>query len=122
LEGESGLNDPVAVLLVIGCIEALEHPGFGVADAVWLAVRQLGIGAAAGLAAGALGVAVLQRVRLPSAGLYPVASVALAGLAFGSAAAVGGSGFLAVYLAGLVVGSASSPARRTIVTFHDGLA
>ena len=122
LEAESGLNDPVAVLLVIGCIEALEHPGFGALDAVWLAVRQLGIGAAAGLAAGALGVSVLRRVRLPSAGLYPVASVSLAGIAFGSAAAVGGSGFLSVYLAGLVVGSASSPARRTIVTFHDGLA
>jgi cell volume regulation protein A len=48
--------------------------------------------------------------------------VALAGVAFGGAASLGGSGFLAVYLAGLVIGGASSPARRTIVTFHDGLA
>jgi potassium/hydrogen antiporter len=122
LEAESGVNDPIAVLLVTGCIEALQHPDFGLLDAGWLAVRELGIGAAVGLAAGGLGVAGLQRVRLPSAGLYPVASVALAGLAFGGAATLHGSGFLAVYLAGLVVGSAATPARRTIVTFHDGLA
>ena len=121
LEGESGFNDPVAVVLVLGCIEALQHPDFGVLDAVWLAVRQLGIGAAAGLVVGALGVALLRRMRLPSAGLYPVASVALAGVAFGSASSLEGSGFLAVYLAGLIVGSVATPARRTIVTFHDGL-
>ena len=65
---------------------------------------------------------VLQRVTLPSAGLYPVASVAFAGIAYGGADTLHGSGFLAVFLAGLVIGSASSPARRTIVTFHEGLA
>src|ERR687885_553458 len=48
LEAESGVNDPVAVLLVTGCIEALEHPSFGALDAAWLAVRELGIGAVAG--------------------------------------------------------------------------
>lgn len=122
LEAESGVNDPVAVVLVTGCIDALQHPDFGVLDAVWLAVRELGIGAVVGLAIGLLGVQVLQRVRLPSAGLYPVASLALAGLAFGGATTIHGSGFLAVYLAGLMVGSAATPARRTIITFHDGLA
>ena len=75
-----------------------------------------------GLLVGGLGVFVLQRVTLPSAGLYPVASVAFAGLAYGGAATLHGTGFLAVFIAGLVVGSASSPARRTIVTFHEGLA
>jgi cell volume regulation protein A len=122
LEGESGVNDPVAILLVIGCIEALEHDDYGLLDALWLAVSELAIGAAAGLAAGFAGVFFLRRVTLPSAGLYPVASVALAGLAFGGAQSLHGSGFLAAFLAGLVVGSASSPARRTIVTFHEGLA
>ena len=61
-------------------------------------------------------------MTLPSAGLYPVASVAFAGLAYGGADTLHGTGFLAVFLAGLVIGSASSPARRTIVTFHEGLA
>src|SRR4051794_38951912 len=123
LEGESGVNDPIAVLLVIGCIEAVHaHGSYTLLDAVWLAVRELAIGTAIGLAVGYLGTVLLRRVTLPSAGLYPVASVALAGLAYGGAAVVHGSGFLAVFLAGLVIGSASSPARRTIITFHDGIA
>src|SRR3954464_11442573 len=122
LEGESGVNDPVAVLLVIGCIEAIQHPDFGVPDALWLAVKELSIGAGVGLAVGALGVLLLQRLTLPTAGLYPVASLALAGVAYGGAASLHGSGFLAAFLAGLVMGSVSSPARRTIVTFHEGVA
>jgi cell volume regulation protein A len=122
LEAESGINDPIAVLLVTGCIEALQHPSFGVPDAIWLVVRELAIGTAVGLAAGWLGVTALRRLRLPSAGLYPVASLALAGLGFGGAAALHGSGFLAVYLTGLVVGSVPTQGRRTIITFHEGLA
>jgi cell volume regulation protein A len=122
LEGESGLNDPIAIVLVLGCIEAIKDPSWGVADAVLLTARSLGIGFAAGIAVGFGAVWALRRVTLPSAGLYPVASLAAAALAFGSADAIHGSGFLAVYLAGLIIGSASSPARRTIITFHDGMA
>jgi cell volume regulation protein A len=122
LEAESGINDPIAILLVTGCIEAIEHPEFGLLDAAWLAVRELALGFAIGLAVAAVAVLFLRRVRLPSAGLYPVASIATAALAFGATETVHGSGFLAVYLAGLVLGTATTPARRTIVTFHDGLA
>src|SRR3954451_19249197 len=110
LEGESGVNDPIAVLLVLGCIEAYKHSDFGLPDALLLAAEELAVGAVVGLAVGYLGVIVLQRVTLPSAGLYPVASVAFAGLAFGGATSGHGSGFLAVFIAGLVVGSARSPA------------
>jgi cell volume regulation protein A len=122
LEGESGVNDPVAVLLVIGCIEAIHHSSFGVLDALWLAVRQLSIGFVVGLAVAGAAVLFLRRVRLPSAGLYPVASIATGALAFGAAQTLDASGFLAVFLAGLVLGTAATPARRTIVTFHDGMA
>jgi potassium/hydrogen antiporter len=121
LEGESGINDPIAILLVIGCIEAIEEPSFGALDAAWLVVRELAVGAAVGLAVAAAAVLFLRRVRLPSAGLYPVASIATASLAFGGALTLHGSGFLAAFLAGLVLGTASTPARRTIVTFHEGL-
>ena len=76
LEGESGINDPIAILLVIGCIEAFQHASFGLADALWLAVRELAIGFAAGLVVSGAAVLFLRRVRLPSAGLYPVASIA----------------------------------------------
>jgi cell volume regulation protein A len=122
LEGEAGMNDPVAVLLVIGFVEWLTRPDYGVADMLWLFVEEMGVGAVAGLAVGWLGAQALARVKLASAGLYPVASLAIAAVAYGSAAVLHGSGFLAVYLAGLLLGSTSSPARRTIVAFHDGMA
>jgi cell volume regulation protein A len=121
LEGEAGLNDAVAVLLVLACIDWLLKPGYDADDALLLLVRQFGLGIAAGAAAGWLGVQALQRVRLATAGLYPVASLAIAGVAYGAAAALEGSGFVAVYLAGLALGSARIPARQTVANFHQGL-
>jgi cell volume regulation protein A len=122
LEGESGVNDPIAVLLVLASIDAITHPDFGLLDALWLGVSELAVGAAVGLAIGGFGAWVLRTVTLPSAGLYPVASVAFAAMAYGGADTLHGTGFLAVFLAGLVIGSSTSPARRTIITFHEGLA
>jgi potassium/hydrogen antiporter len=121
LEGESGLNDPVAVVLVLGFIDVLTKPAYGVGDFILLFVRELGIGLAVGLLVGAAAVHVLRRIRLSTAGLYPVASLTVAALAFGGADTLHGSGFLAVYLAGLMIGSAPIPAERTIVNFHQGL-
>ena len=78
LEGEAGLNDAVAVLLVLACIDWLIKPGYSADDALVLFLRQFGLGIAAGAAAGWLGVQALQRVRLATAGLYPVASLSIA--------------------------------------------
>jgi cell volume regulation protein A len=122
LEGEAGFNDPIAVLLVLGFIDWELHPDYGLADMSLLFVQQLGIGLVAGVAVGALAREAFQRVRLSSPGLYPVASLAAAALAYGSAATLDGSGFLAVYLAGLALGSANLPARRTVTAFHEGIA
>jgi cell volume regulation protein A len=122
LEGESGFNDPVAVLLVLGFIEWLTHDDYGIGDMAVLFVRQLGIGLGIGLAVGVAGVWVLRRVQLATAGLYPVATLAIAALAFGGADAIHGSGFLAVYLAGLALGTAGVPAQQTVTAFHQGLA
>ena len=121
LEAESGLNDPIAILLVIGFIEWIESPGYGLADMALLLVEELAIGAVIGLALGRLSVLAFRRVRFVSSGLYPVASVATAALAFGAADVLGGSGFLAVYLAGLALGGSRVPARGTITDFHAGL-
>src|SRR5215210_1576025 len=122
LEGESGFNDPVAVLLVLGFIDWLEQPDYGVIDMVLLFAHEMGIGAVVGLAVGSLGVWALRRTRLASAGLYPVATLSAAGLAFGGAATLHGSGFLAAYVAGLVLGSGRIPGKQTVVAFHEGLA
>ena len=122
LEGESGFNDPVAIVLVLGLIKAIQEPGYGALDMLGLAVSELGVGALVGLAAGRLAVEGFKRVQLGSSGLYPVASIAAAALSFGVADALHGSGFLAVYLTGLALGSGQIPARRTVADFHDGLA
>jgi potassium/hydrogen antiporter len=121
LEGESGMNDPVALLLVIGFIDWIQEPGYGLADMAVLLVLKLAIGAAIGVAVGRLSVEGLRRVRLPTDGIYPVATIAIAALSFGIAEVAHGSGFLAVYLTALALGGSSIPARRTVVAFHEGV-
>jgi cell volume regulation protein A len=122
LEGEAGFNDPVAALLVIGFIDWIQKPDYGVADMAGLMVVELGIGLAVGLLISRVAVFAFRRLEFAAAGLYPVASITAAALAFGLAEVAHGSGFLAVYLVGLMLGSARIPAKRSIVTFHEGLA
>jgi cell volume regulation protein A len=122
LEGEAGFNDPVAVLLVLGFTTWLLQPDYTVPDMLVLFVRQLGTGMICGVAVGLGGARLLALARLPDAGLYPVASLAVAGLAFGSADVLHGSGFLAVYIAGLALASSPGiPARGTLSDFHEGV-
>jgi potassium/hydrogen antiporter len=121
LEGESGFNDPVAVLLVIGFDEWLTHDSYGIGDMAVLFVRQIGIGLVVGMAVGAAAVWALRRVRLATAGLYPVATLAVAAVAFGGADSLHGSGFLAVYLVGLALGTFGLPAQQTVTSFPPGL-
>jgi len=122
LEGEAGMNDPVAVLLVLGFIEWIQRDDFGPVDMLGLFVLELGVGALVGAAVGWLAVQAFRRARLATAGLYPVASLAVVAVAYGAADVLHGSGFLAVYLAGLAMGSAQLPARQTVAAFHDGMA
>jgi cell volume regulation protein A len=122
LEGEAGLNDPIAMLLVVGFTSWSQDPGYGLADMAVLFVTQLVVGAVAGIAVGRLGGQVMRRLPLPNAGLYPVATIAIAAIAYGAAITLGGSGFLAVYLAGLTLSSGALPARMTVTIFHQGVA
>jgi cell volume regulation protein A len=122
LEGEAGLNDPVAVLLVVGLIHVITDPGFGWMRVALLFAQELVIGATVGLGLGWLAVRVMRRGRSVPEGLHLVASVSTLALSFGAADVLGGSGFLAVFLSGLVVGSADIPARRAVLAFHEGLA
>ncbi len=122
LEAETGGNDPMAVALTIGLIHWIQNSSYAFGDLVLLVLRQLSIGLAIGVALGA--VAVWSFSRLPPAvgALAPVASVAAAALSYGIADVAEGSGFLAVYLVGLAVGSTPSRYRRQLVSFHEGLA
>ena len=122
LEAETGGNDPMAIALTIGLIDWIEKPDYGIGDLSLLLLRQLGLGLVIGVALGL--VATWAFARLPhSIGAFaPVASIAAGALSFGVADVSGGSGFLAVYLVGLAVGSTPSRFRRHLVTFHEGLA
>jgi len=122
LEAESGMNDPIAILLVLATIELIQDPGYGAADMVELFGLELGVGAVVGLGIGWAAVWSFRRVELATPGLYPVASIAVAALAFGIADQLHGSGFLSVYLAGLMLGTTRVPAKRTIIAFHEGVA
>jgi cell volume regulation protein A len=122
LEVESGSNDPMAVFLTIVCLQILMgdlEPG---PDVVWLFLRQALLGGFIGWLVARGTAIVVLRIGLDSAGLYPVLTSAAGLLAFGAASSAGGSGFLAVYIAGIVLGSRRLPFRQAVYMFHDGLA
>lgn len=120
LQLESGMNDPVAVLLTIGLVEVWRaDPDVG--DWAWFLTTQLGLGVVAGLAAGWFGRWLTDRVSGSSAAPLGVMTLAVAAVSYGAAAMVGGSGFLAVYLTGAMIASARRSVRR-VMYFHEGLA
>ena len=123
LELESGSNDPMAVLLTIALISVLSGgPDTGPLALVTFFVLQVVVGGAIGLGVGRLLVMVLNRLHLEYDGLYPVLTLSAVLLIYASATYLGGSGFLAVYLAGLVMGKADFVHKRSLVRFHDGVA
>jgi len=121
LEAESGLNDaPVAVLVLLASSDAWGRtsPAAAAADIAY----QLVFGVLAGAAVGWVGRELLRRVALPSAGLYPLAGLALVLMAYSGATALGASGFMAAYLSGLVLGNSALPHRRSVLGFASSLA
>jgi cell volume regulation protein A len=122
LEAETGGNDPMAIALTLGLINWIQRPGYGIGDLVVLVVRQLGLGLVVGAALGVAATWAFARIPHSIGAFAPVASVAAAALSYGAADALGGSGFLAVYLVGLAVGSTPSRYRHQLVSFHEGLA
>ena len=123
LELESGLNDPMAVILTLSFTAYLAgNGGEGVTDLLLQVPLQLAIGGLLGVGFGIAGRKLLRVIRLPVGGLYPVLTLALALFAFSVPTLLPGSGFLAVYLTGMVIGNAEIPYRTGIVRFHDALA
>jgi potassium/hydrogen antiporter len=122
LEIESGSNDPMAVFLTIVLVEALlagqTRLGW---DVAWIFLVQMGLGAAFGLAGGWALSQIINRMNL-SPGLYPLVALSGGVTIFAAASVLGGSGFLAAYLAGLVVANRPLQAGQNILRFHDGMA
>ena len=121
LEGESGMNDPVALLLVTGFIEWIQDPGYGIADMAGSLVAKLALGVAFGIAIGYGARWCFRNLDLPNPGLYPVASIATVAIAYGLPELAHGSGFLSVYIAALILGTGPVPAKPTVIAFHQGL-
>jgi cell volume regulation protein A len=122
LEIESGSNDPMAIFLTLMLVQYLLTPAeFGALDALLLLVQQAGLGALGGLGGGWLLVKAINRLEL-SDSLYPLLALFGGLLIFGVTAVAGGSGFLAAYLAGILLGNRRIRATASIRRFHDGIA
>lgn len=122
LEGESGANDPVGIaliasLLAVGTVSA---DAFGRVGLIFL--LQMVIGALIGILGGKLIVIFMRRVALPSEALYPIRTLVCVLLLYGIATLAQGSGFLAVFVAGIVIGDVRAPYKREIERFHSALA
>lgn len=121
LELESGSNDPMAIFLTVGMIDLVQDPSLSVFSLIPFFVQQMVLGAVFGYVSGRLLVVLINRLNLAYDGLYPVVTIAAVLFIYGVTGALGGSGFLAVYLAGIVAGEHSFLHKRTLISFHDGL-
>lgn len=122
LEIESASNDPMAIFLTVGLLEILVNgmePGI---ELLQLFTTQMGVGAIVGLSVGWLSVKIVNRIHLTASGLYLVMVSAFGLLSFGVAANLGGSGFLAIFVSGVVIGNTPFVFNRSTFRFHDGLA
>ena len=122
LEGESGFNDPVGIALMIGMIQLATVSDASITDVEVEFLREMGIGLAVGAVAGFVLLQSLRRFPLPDRSLYPLAVVLAAGVIYGVTAISHGSGFLAVFVAGIVIGDAEFPRRIEIRHFTSALA
>jgi cell volume regulation protein A len=122
LEGESGANDPVGITLMASLLTAEGVAGWrAVGAGVGEFGAQMVVGAGIGLLGG-IALRALMRVPLPSGALYPVRTLAAAGAIYGVATVAHGSGFLAVFVAGIVIGDFQAPYKGDVLRFHASLA
>ncbi|HRP02435.1 MAG TPA: potassium/proton antiporter [Candidatus Kapabacteria bacterium] len=123
LELESGSNDPMAYILVITLIEIIKVGGYPDILAVSTQlIVQLLVGAVAGYAIGRLTVFTMNKIHIGNDSLYPVLIFTFCMFTFSATYFLGGNGFLAVYISGLVVGNSKFVHKRTSLNFFDGLA
>ena len=122
LELESGSNDAMAVFLTIGFMSLLTNKNASLMDLLSMFALQMPVGMVLGWIMGKASVLVINRLQLEYDGLYPVLSLSLVLLTYGLTDALGGNGFLAIYLAGLIMGNSRFVHKRSLMRFHDGLA
>jgi potassium/hydrogen antiporter len=122
LEGESGANDPVGIALMLAAVSLAQSDSTSVGSAVGEFFLQLGVGVALGIVGARLLVMAMRGIALPYPALYPLRTLAFAGVIYGVTTVAHGSGFLAVYITGILIGDADVPAKRAIERFNTSLA
>jgi cell volume regulation protein A len=122
LEGESGANDPVGIALMLAAVSLAKADSTSLWHAIGEFVLELGLGVVFGVVGALVVTLTVRRIVLPNPALYPLRTLAFAGVIYGVATVAHGSGFLAVYIAGILIGDADIPAKRSIERFHTSLA
>ena len=122
LELESGSNDPTAVFLTVGLIGLITSEGSGAATLIPRFLLDMSVGAIAGIVMSKVVVASIRKLKLEYEGLYPVVMISFVLLTYSIAVHLHGNGFLAVYLAGLLLGKADFHNKKSLMRFHDGVA
>lgn len=122
LELESGSNDPMAYFLTISLIQVIQQPDSNWWIFVLSFVRQMALGALVGWLMGKLMVFLINRIKLDIDGLYPVMLMALMFFTFSFTDIIQGNGFLAVYLAGIILGNRDFVHKKSLIRFYDGQA
>lgn len=121
IEFESGTNDPMAIFLTIGLIQYMTVPDMSWVSFLILFVKQMSIGLVAGYLLGKVITWAINHANLGYDGLYPVLALSFVPLIYSGTDLLGGSGFLAVYLAGLVMGNSTFIHQRSLMNFFDGV-
>lgn len=121
IEFESGTNDPMAIFLTVGLIQLLIIPETGLLDVSWLFLQQMGIGLIGGFILGRFAIWVFNHINLSYDGLYPVLALTIVPFIYAATDLLGGSGFLAVYIAGLLMGNVTLVHQKSLMNFFDGL-
>jgi len=122
LEGESGANDPVGIALLVSLLAAGSLSGGALVQVGGEFVLQMGVGAALGLIGGRALLWSMRRISLPSEGLYSLRTLASVLVLYGATTLAHGSGFLAVFVAGIVLGDERAPFKKEVERFHSALA
>ncbi len=122
LELESGSNDPMAYFLTITSIAIIQQPETSFWTMFPLFLKGMGLGLVMGFLIGKLMVRIINRVGLYSEGLYPVLTIAMMFFSFSLTEFIGGNGFMAIYLSGLILGNSNFIHKRSLLRFYDGFA
>ena len=121
LELESGSNDPMAFMLTIVLIQFIQAGGMGIGEILTSFAIQFAVGAGAGYLLGKLAILIINKINLPNQSLYPILLLSFVFFIFTATDLVKGNGYLAVYIAGMMVGNTKITNRKEIATFMDGM-